>query len=401
MGVGSSDITLTFDSDAEGLAEEGLGAHIAFAWYASDGSPSSGCVRFTNSATITAETEGAAHSPDIAWTDLGVPAGASVKTVRAWCQTKLASAPASYSRELAINIASSGSHVTADDLILLESDVADPLGSWATQEGVSRAVTGTYSPASTAIGVQVRLTLTTGSADAFEYRIDSIRLLIGYQTPSAGGASHTLQGAFLIGVPLGLGYCTHHSHELSGVTCADCAEMWVTEGNLGRRRMCPSGQASLSGAIEPRSGEASTVDVIFSWERDGETWNDVVVAQGAPGYVATCYHNGSYLVAYCVNTAVKLKRTADPSNWPGSPETPSLVGRPIAMCSCEDGSLVLDLESSQHISRDGGVTWTQISAMSHTLGQSQLMACGRSATLVRLPQEDQRGVLLDLQNWSW
>jgi len=76
------DKTFAFLSDVEGLAVVSQSGSTAMSYYGSDGSPASGCLRFTNPSAELGNTLVVRQSTSQTWEDWGVPAGATVTHVQ-------------------------------------------------------------------------------------------------------------------------------------------------------------------------------------------------------------------------------------------------------------------------------------------------------------------------------
>jgi len=188
--------TWVFLADAEGLADEGLSAAIAFAFVGADGNPP-GCVGFTTTTdNLVAVTEKARRAATgQTWEDWGVPAGSTVTSVQitGWdskTQTLNVGCSGTFSARV---VDSGGVSVTAGgDLIDLSVIPASGTGWGARTPGGAQAVNANRQPSATDVRLELQVILTTNFAgSSIDYRLDNIALTIVY-TPGGGGGGNTV-----------------------------------------------------------------------------------------------------------------------------------------------------------------------------------------------------------------
>lgn len=176
-----------FASDAQGLADAGNHANIAFAHESGDGSPANGCVKFTTSTNnLNQQSEYARRaSTGETWVTWGVPAGALVTSVQitGW-RSKVQSdgGLTNYTLKARVVDSAGASVHSAGDL--LSDDAVPYSGTWTTESaGVSRSINADKQAAATDVRLELQWTVTTQFAGTnVDARFDSIELTITYET---------------------------------------------------------------------------------------------------------------------------------------------------------------------------------------------------------------------------
>lgn len=163
--------TFAFAADAEGLTDQAVSG-VAFAFLSSDGNPA-GCVRFTQGTKSVTHTE-RAKTAALAWTDYGVPSGATVNTVRV----------VSYSRKVAaVTKLSSHSHVIrVGGASLATETLPTATGAWLSGGGIAAA----SAPADPQLEIEYTVTTSGGGGGAsVDARFDQIVVEVDYTEGAA------------------------------------------------------------------------------------------------------------------------------------------------------------------------------------------------------------------------
>jgi len=173
----------TFDTDAQGLTDAGMSAHIAFAWLSSDGDPANGCIQFLATApNLTFENEAAISTPGQTWEDFGVPSGSTVTAVQIGGY-HVKQTVASVAVELNMGMVSTvGAVHPAGPLI--SASYASPIG-WTTEgAGPMRSVSAACQLSATPVQFEIGVAFLSGS-NLPDFRLDTLSLIITY-TASSG-----------------------------------------------------------------------------------------------------------------------------------------------------------------------------------------------------------------------
>jgi len=180
--------TLVFASGAEGLADSGLSANIAFAYDGSTGNPS-GCVKFTSSTNGLTSVSEKAKNPSTGetWESwAGVPAGKIVTAVEVTSYDQKSTNNFDNSGTLLARIVNSaGTTVHSSGDILSQAYPAGfAFGFGPGSGGVSRAVDSAHQASNTDIRLELEVVVTTSSSSAgFDLKLDNILLTITYSDP--------------------------------------------------------------------------------------------------------------------------------------------------------------------------------------------------------------------------
>lgn len=187
--------TLSFTSDAEGLSDAGSTGNITFAHEPADGSPSSGCVKFTTSTNNQNNVvEYGRSGTGINWESLfGVPAGATVNSfqITGWKQ-KVASdgGLTNFTTKMRLVDSGTGAIIHGSDLIS-HSAVPYSLGSWEDQAaGSSRSIDSGKQASTTQIRWELEWRVFTQIAGTnVDARFDAIAWSLDYTGSGALSAS--------------------------------------------------------------------------------------------------------------------------------------------------------------------------------------------------------------------
>ena len=245
--------TWVFAADAEGLADAGVSANIAFAYEGADGDPASGCVKFT-SASVPASIERARRAATgQTWETWGVPAGATVTNVQitAWRSKVVAESGGgiNIARMRIVDSAAASVHSAGD---LISSPVGAP-ATWITNPaGSARAVNALSQASTTDVRLEIEYeTYTTGTNDV---RFDTITLAITY----VGGGSTSMAGIFNpTDLDWSKGYMYVQAFGGNKVACGvlqeiSFADAYTTEKMMGPTKLTPEGvgisERSVSGS---------------------------------------------------------------------------------------------------------------------------------------------------------
>lgn len=165
--------TFAFASGAEGLVDQALLTSITFAFEGADGSPA-GCVKFTCATKNLTNVVEAAATSGLTWESYGVPAGATVNTVRV----------VSWQRKLATNgkLSAHSLVVKVGGLSLVSETLPTAAGAWLAGAGIA-AAQSVAGPSSGAADLRLEYTLTMlggGGTAALDQRVDQIVVEVDY-----------------------------------------------------------------------------------------------------------------------------------------------------------------------------------------------------------------------------
>lgn len=171
--------TFAFAADAEGMVDQAVSG-VAFAFEGADGNPA-GSVKFTFGSKGSTATERGATS-GLTWQDYGVPAGATVNSVRV----------VSYSRKVAVNSKlSAHSHlIRVGGYQCASESLPTATGGWLVGGGIAAA----GAPLSGA-DLEIEYTVTTlggGGSASVDARFDQIVVEVDYSTTEAKSGSFTV-----------------------------------------------------------------------------------------------------------------------------------------------------------------------------------------------------------------
>lgn len=201
--------TWSFLTDAEGLTDAGSHPAIHFAWESGDGSPASGCVRFTcTTANVNASEYGRRASTGETWETWGVPAGATVThlQITAWRTRKYSVATNDGATIYLRVINSTGGVVhSASPYLATQHISTPPPGGWVDEMSVSPeeiqyAVDSPYQASTTDVRLEIEALVGTGTFFGnLDVRIDTISLSITYvEGVTPPSATSTLAWAYAI-----------------------------------------------------------------------------------------------------------------------------------------------------------------------------------------------------------
>lgn len=189
--------TFAFASDAEGLVDQsGGGQNAIFAWEGTDGNPA-GSIKWTQATKQVTVSGPARQGTGITWQTWGVPANATVNTVRV----------VSYSRKVAANtkLTSHDHRIRIVDPTtftfvhgannLASETLPTAVGGWLAGGGIATAQTvgSTWKPASSGVALEHHYGVVTsggGGGAAVDARFDQIVIEIDY-TEGAAANNYT------------------------------------------------------------------------------------------------------------------------------------------------------------------------------------------------------------------
>lgn len=194
--------TWTFDVGSEGLADAGAHPNILFSYESGDGSPSSGCVKFTCNVTGVSSSEyGRRPTTGETWETWGVPPGAVVTQAQItdWRSRKFALATNDGIIIKVRIINSSGTTVHSSGDLISTGMAVPPPGGWTDEAaGPVRNIDALYQVSSTDVRLEIEGQVSTGALLAnLDYRLDSIELTLTYDE-GAGGGVGTRAWAFVL-----------------------------------------------------------------------------------------------------------------------------------------------------------------------------------------------------------
>lgn len=178
--------TWVFLANAEGLADVGLDANLAFAWIAGDGNPA-GSVEWLQTVGTAGDEKARKPTTDSWETLFGVPAGATVTDVQvtAWDSITWAvlNVAANGLRTRIRIVDSTGATVhSAGDL----ADVSEKpaIGGVVTGHGAgtSRAVDSAFQASTTGVRLEIQLTVTAAAGMNVDYEHDNVAITVTYTT---------------------------------------------------------------------------------------------------------------------------------------------------------------------------------------------------------------------------
>lgn len=307
--------TFAFVSDSEGLADGGLSA-IAFAYEGSDGSPNSGCVKFTIGSGVTGKETGTQAVGDT-WEDWGVPNGATINEVTASLKLK-ASVSGSIGRTIRASLLSSGADI--GNIVYIDADVADPL-SWSDIAGLTLPIPEIYSAHNSAIELELGIDVISNTGTA-TYFIDTVAITIQYEITTSGAVEGlNIAPALLVGLAGLLRYTGNHNLNAPSATLKTIAT--ALEGNskvsgtiTRRRRTIPSASLSSVQALNPM--KETSIDILHGICRDNEgaVWyTEETIDTGDRNSAAGAFFKTEYGVFYNRSGKVYYKKTPYPDDW--------------------------------------------------------------------------------------
>lgn len=178
-----------FASDAEGLADAGNHANIAFAFQGADGNPASGCVAFTTSTNSLNNAKEYARRATVGqtWADWGVPAGSTVThaQITDW-RAKVANDAGLDNATLKARIVDSLDLPICSDL--LNHDLVPYTGAWEDKAaGTQQAIDSDSQSTSQDVRLELEFLVRTQIAGTnVDIRFDSFELTITYDEGSGG-----------------------------------------------------------------------------------------------------------------------------------------------------------------------------------------------------------------------
>lgn len=228
--------TFAFATDSETLADLALLTTITFAFEGADGNPS-GSVKFTSGTKSLASAVEKGRGVGTTWETFGVPAGATVNTVRVVSYERKIVAVAKLSSHSHILRFVNGSGATIGGDLASEA-LPTATGAWLAGTGIAAAQTVAQASNATAL-FEIQYTLSTlggGGAANIDTRVDQVLVEIDY---TAAGVTH--QGA---ATPTGVGSVAAPG----AVTYAGAAALAGTGSTASTATLQLGGAAALAGA---------------------------------------------------------------------------------------------------------------------------------------------------------
>lgn len=367
-----------FAADAEALSDAGASATLAFGYEASDGSPASGCVKWTG--TLSApETEHGTQAVGDTWETWGVPAGAIVDTLTITLHTHTAAADSTADIQLSARVLSGGLAVCSSDPF--DATIPDTFG-WEPRYGTTREVLSSYQTSDTPVALQLSATIEMGDpSSAIDFRVDHVNVMMEYTevTPPGPVDIHERQLP-----PAGIivrdgavsrrnaraRTCAVAFVELSGGLVTETRTSGGT--TLARRTQLPS--ASLTaygrGLLAQGAGDGNVKHSLCQ-DAAGGTWTaEQSVGSATSGCAYGAGRDGHYVVVFQNGGVLYARWCHNGADWSTAPSATTIdagdgAGKLLLGCAMNErgvlGVLLGDAEGSIGYllrSFDCGDTWS-------------------------------------------
>jgi hypothetical protein len=368
--------TWVFLADAEGLADTGNHANIAFAYDGADGSPASGSVKFTcttNSLTAAVERARRAATGQT-WETWGVPAGATVTGLQITSYRKKRSLDINSDATVKFRVVNS-SAATVHSAGELESEA---IGggttdiSWQTDvASPSRAVDASYQASTTDVRMEIEVTLNTGGTTSISLAYDTIELTITYSAGVPVGEQVPIWTPLLIASNLRPVLNAPRSPQVIGQVINDIS----LYGELAPIHQPPLLLASPIERVHLWISQPVTQEAIppppisavgkfwFSNVPDmrGRAWRtETVVAENTDeNSGAGVWVGNSYVALYSIDGQVRMRRGGNPLDWTDATDrvVEDVLGQVWDAAVNEAGIIVALINEEWYVSRDLGLTF--------------------------------------------
>jgi mucin-22 len=297
--------TFAFASDLDGLVNNGAGQQPVGSWLSSDGSPANGCLNWhqgTKNTTQSAQVIGATDG-SVTWETWGVPAGATVNTVRVVSfQKRLTSATklSSHSHQIKV-VGSDGSTSVHGATDLASESLGTTTGAWAAGTGIAAAqsVIAGKQASNTPVALYQNYTITTssgGGSASVDQNFDTILIEIDYtatETHSGTGSLATAASLSSAGKKTGQG-----SGDWTGSASLTAAgvKAGVGSGSLSTSAaLAPVGQKQASGTGSLSSSVSLTATGVLGYSGFGSL---ALVADLTSGGTKAASDNGGITLSY-------------------------------------------------------------------------------------------------------
>lgn len=249
--------TLSFGTDAEGLADQAVSA-VAFAYEGADGNPA-GSVKFTYGVKGATASE-QARTSGTTWASLfGIPSDATVNTVRVVSyQRKVAGVAKLSSHSIILRIVDGAGATIGGDLA--SETLPTATSGWLAGGGIAVAQTVGQVASSTArLGMQYTVTtLGGGGTAATDARFDNVVYEIDYTEAAV--------------VPASIDQWEYRGRNDDG---SETTATWIAAINTGWSRLPDTVFRVRFGLRNPGTSEWNANGLQLEYRRNGGTWTDV------------------------------------------------------------------------------------------------------------------------------
>ena len=360
--------TWVFAADAEGLAEDGDSANIAFAWDGADGN-AAGSIKFSTSATSISETEQAKKTSTAdTWETWGIPAGGVVTAIKFLGSDGKAILTADVFDVCTYRVRvvdSTGATIAAE---LFTITYVGSSGGWvASGVGISQSVGGSHQASTTSVRLEVDGVIGTGTtAGARSIGVDNISIEMTY---TFAAVNHYL-GMVPLHVPFDTGPTPLTLAGVGTLTPA-VSPFGFFFGQVGTYESSGGGSGSDSVGAGPMQVTpvinlpvmTPAGDLKFSHCRDGRGANwttEVAIRAGVDGNSAGGeWLQNKWLALYSVANDVNYKSALTAEDWTVSGEVAMAVtGKVWGLARNDQGVLCALIDNRVYLCPDAGVTWS-------------------------------------------